>query len=228
VTVDDRTLVLLPGFLSSPRAYDALVAPLAATGVQVEVPSLAPGRLALLSGRYAVEQEGVDAAALVRRLVERGRRVVLAGHSRGGQAALRAARILVPDDDVRRHLLGLVLVDPVDGGGRQPSARTTTAWRTSLGVPTTVVGAGQGGACAPEPVNHVAFADAVPDARHVVVEGLGHADMLDGAERTLGRRLCGGADDPDPGSALVGRLLLAALDGCDPAAIDDPLLRVVR
>ena len=224
----DRTLVLLPGFLSSPRSYATLAGAARAAGAAAEVPSLAPGRLALLTGRYAVEDEAADAAELVRGLVATGRRVLLAGHSRGGQAALRAARILVPDDAVRDALLGLVLIDPVDGGGRQPSTRTSTAWRTRLVLPTTVVGAGHGGVCAPEPVNHVAFADALPEARHVVVEGMGHADMLDGVERTLGRRLCGGADDPDPARDVVARLLVAALDGADPATVDDPLLRVER
>lgn len=224
----DRALVLLPGFLSSPRSYSALVAPVEAVGADVEVPSLAPGRLALLTGRYPVEEEAVDAAALVRRLVALGSRVLLAGHSRGGQAALRAARMLVAEDEVRDGLIGLVLIDPVDGGGRRPSTRTSTAWCTPLRLPTTVVGAGHGGVCAPEPVNHPAFADAVPDARHVVVEGMGHADLLDGRERALGRRLCGGADDPDPCRGLVAHLLLTALDGRDPADVDDPLLRVVR
>lgn len=228
VTVGDRALVLLPGFLSTSAAYSALVAPLREAGYAVEVPALAPGRLALLTGRYTVEDEAVDAAALVRGLVESGQRVLLAGHSRGGQAALRAARSLAADDDVRAALLGLVLVDPVDGGGRRPSRRTATAFRSALGVPVTVVGAGCSGPCAPEPVNHEMFADALPDARHVVIEGMGHADMLEGRERSLGRRLCGGADDPDPARALVTALLLAALEGRDPAAVDDPLLRVVR
>ena len=62
----DRSVVLLPGFLSSPRSCSTLVAALDAAGSEVVVPSLAPGRLALLTGRYTVEQEGVDAAAVVR------------------------------------------------------------------------------------------------------------------------------------------------------------------
>lgn len=222
-----RTLLLLPGFLSSPPAYDALVAPVRATGAGVVVPFLAPGRFALLAGRYAVEDEAIDAAATVRRLVGSGSQVLLAGHSRGGQAALRAARILVADPDVRGALLGLVLVDPVDGGGRRPSVRTSTAFRTVLGLSSVVVGAGRAGPCAPEPVNHVAFADAVPDARHVVVIGMGHADILDGRERTLGRRLCGGAEDPDPARALVSALLVAALTD-DAQLLADPLLQVLR
>lgn len=221
-------LVLLPGFLSSPRSYAALIAPLVERGVDVVVPSLAPSRWALLTGRYAVEQEGADAAKLVRRMVDEGRSVVLAGHSRGGQAALRAARILVADPHAAERLAALVLVDPVDGGGRRPTGRTTTAFRTTLGVPATVVGAGHGGPCAPQPVNHVVFADAVPDARHVVVEGMGHADLLAGPERGLGRRLCGGAADPDPARALVGALLLEAVEGRDPAMLHDPLLTVLR
>lgn len=218
-----RALVLLPGFLSSPSAYSVLAADAAEVALVV-VPRLAPSRLSLVTGRYAVEQEAIDAATLVRDLAGEGRSVVLGGHSRGGQAALRAARMLRDEP----ALAGLVLVDPVDGAGRRPSARTATAFRTCLGVPTTVVGAGLGGHCAPEPVNHVAFADAVPDARYVVVRGLGHADVLDGRERSLGRRLCGGADDPDPGRALVAALLLAAVEGGSVDDLDDLLLTIVR
>lgn len=218
-----RALVLLPGFLSSPSAYSVLAADAAEVALVV-VPRLAPSRLSLVTGRYAVEQEAIDAATLVRDLAGEGRSVVLGGHSRGGQAALRAARMLRDEP----ALAGLVLVDPVDGAGRRPSVRTATAFRTCLGVPTTVVGAGLGGHCAPEPVNHVAFADAVPDARYVVVRGLGHADVLDGRERSLGRRLCGGADDPDPGRALVAALLLAAVEGGSVDDLDDLLLTIVR
>lgn len=223
-----RALVLLPGFLSSPSAYEAVVAPARGTGADVVVPSLAPVRLALLTGRYGVEEEAVHAATLVRGIIEAGHQVLLAGHSRGGQAALRAARILVPDDDVRGAVVGLVLVDPVDGGGRRPTRRTATAFRSVLGVPTLVIGAGHGGPCAPEPVHHDAFADALPEARHVVIEGMGHADMLDGFERALGRRLCGGAQDPDPARELVSRLLVASLQGRGVDQLDDPLLRILR
>ena len=215
--------MLLPGFLSSPSAYVALATPAAEIALVV-VPRLAPSRLSLLTGRYTVEQEAIDAAALVHALAGEGRSVVLAGHSRGGQAALRAARMLRDE----AALSGLVLVDPVDGSGRAPSARTATAFRTRLGVPATVVGAGLGGHCAPEPVNHAAFADAVPSARYVVIEGLGHADVLDGIERTLGRRLGGGADDPDPGRAAVSAMLRAAVEGSDAAGIGSALMRVVR
>src|SRR5690242_14316784 len=114
VAPTSRALVPLPGFLSSPRAYGALLAPVVGTGAHVVVPSLAPSRVALLTSRYTVDDEARDAAALARRLQQDGYLVVLAGHSRGGQAALRAARTL-------EGIEALVLIDPVDGGGRRPS-----------------------------------------------------------------------------------------------------------
>jgi pimeloyl-ACP methyl ester carboxylesterase len=222
----DRVLVLLPGFMSSPSSYAALVAPVASAGVLVVVPALYPRGIAALGGRHTVEQEADDAAQLVRGLATGGRGVVLAGHSRGGQAAWRAANALAADS----MPTALVLIDPVDGAGRQPSQRSATRVEAAFSTPAWVVGAALGGRCAPPAVNHRAFAEATPHARHVVVEDLGHADVLDGRSRALGRRLCGGASDPDPGRALVSALLLAAVDGDDVTSVPDPrgLLRVVR
>jgi pimeloyl-ACP methyl ester carboxylesterase len=189
----------------------------------VVTPSLYPRGPSALVGRHPVEKEAADAAALVRGLAAAPRsRVVLAGHSRGGQAAWRAANLLAADDLVD----ALVLVDPVDGGGRSPQEPTSTTRPAVFTCPALIVGAGLGGRCAPAPVNHEVFAAAAPDARHVVVPELGHADILDGRTRAFGRRLCGGAAEPDPGRAAVSRLLVAF--SADHHVPDDGMIRVLR
>ena len=208
-TTATTTLVLLPGFLSASESYRALVTPLTGDGATVVVPQLYPRGVAALTGRYTVEEEARAAAELVRRESQAVPRVVLAGHSRGGQAAWRAANLLAGQGIPA----ALVLIDPVDGAGREPTAPTATRDPAHFDCPALIVGAGVGGRCAPEPVNHRVFASATPHARHVVVRDLGHADILDGRARSFGRRLCGGATDPDAGRALVTELLRAALRG---------------
>lgn len=207
----DRLLVFLPGFMSSAASYRSLLEPLTADGISVVVPQLYKRGLGALTGRATVEQEARDAADLVREVARSQPRVVLAGHSRGGQAAWRAANLLAAEG----LPAGLVLVDPVDGSGRSPSARTATAADAVFASPCVVVGAGIGGRCAPEPVNHAAFAAATPRARHLVVTRLGHGDVLDERPRASARRVCGGAEDPEPGRAVVTHVLAAVLLGDD-------------
>jgi len=217
VAPGDRTLVFLPGFMTAATSYSSLLEPLTAQGISVVVPQLYRRGIGALLGRATVEQEASDAADLVHDLADAGP-VLLGGHSRGGQAAFRATALLASSGAVA----GLVLVDPVDGSGRAPSVRTATATPAEFAVPCLVIGAGLGGRCAPEPVNHEAFADAMPFARHVVVTRLGHGDMLDDAPRARAARLCGGADDPDAGRAAVTRLI--AWSGLGPTATppEDP------
>lgn len=221
-----RILVLLTGFMTGSRAYDALVAPMRDEGWQVVVPRLYPRGVSTLLGAHDVEQEAVDAAALVRSLADAsmrtGRGVVLAGHSRGGQAAWRAANLLTDHDVVD----ALVLLDPVDGTGRAPSERTATCTPASFHCPALVVGAGLGGRCAPAAVNHEAFAEAAPAARHAVVPDLGHGDILDGRARSFSRWLCGGAADPDDAREAVAALLRTFAR--DHVVVDDPRVTVVR
>jgi len=215
----DRVLVFLPGFLNAAASYRALLEPAAAAGTTVIVPQLYARGIGALAGRVPVSAEAGAAADLVRDTEDqRGTtQVFLAGHSRGGQAAWRAAGLLAAEG----LPAGLVLFDPVDGEGRRPSAPVATATPAAFGCLTLVIGAGLGGRCAPEPVNHRAFAAATPRALHVVVRGLGHADLLEGRARSLGRRLCGGADDPDPGRTACSALLTAFLAG-DPAGASVP------
>ena len=58
-----RTLVFLPGFMTAPDSYSALLQPLAAQGVRVVVPSLYPRGLSILLGRVSVIEEAERAAA---------------------------------------------------------------------------------------------------------------------------------------------------------------------
>lgn len=200
-----RVLVFLPGFMQGATSYRMLLEPLTAQGFSVIVPQLYRRGPAVLTGRYSVEDEARDAAALVRGEAD-GRvdaRVFLGGHSRGGQAAWRAANLLAGED----LPTGLVLLDPVDGAGRAPSAPTASSDPVAFTCPCLVVGAGISGRCAPEPVNHDVFAAAAPYARHVVVPTIGHGDILDDRPAANARRLCGGAHDPAPGRATVTALL---------------------
>lgn len=200
-----RTLVFLPGFLSPAAAYRELLEPLAREGVaEVHVPVFYRPGLPALLGHPSVRGEARAAAALVGGLARQGRQVWLAGHSRGGQAAWLAAE-LVP-------VMGLVLVDPVDGSGPRSRA-TTTSRAAGFAVAPLVIGAGVGGPCAPEHLNHERFAAAAPAGTHVVVDGCGHADMLGGRAARMGRRLCGGGVDPQAARATVTELIAAHLRG---------------
>lgn len=146
--------------------------------------------------------------SLCRRTRDEGRELWLAGHSRGGQVAWRAAGAVPPD--------GLALVDPVDGAG--PRTRPDASRTAPHGLRRTlVVGAARGGRCAPERLGHRAFAAADPRAWHAAVDDCGHADVLDGWERALGRRLCGGGREPDAARTTVTALLRAYLDDALPA-----------
>jgi pimeloyl-ACP methyl ester carboxylesterase len=218
----DTLLVLLPGFLNAPESYLDLVRPLPSRGTTVVVPALYGRGPSVLTGRFTARDEAELAADLVREqvAVRRPSTAVLAGHSRGGQAAFVAAGLLESSGDA---LAALALVDPVDGEGRAPTSPVSTVAGAGFGCRTLVIGAALGGRCAPAPVNHEVFARATPQARHVVVRELGHADMLGGRARAFGRRLCGGADDPDPGRAACTELLAALVDD-DLGRVVDPLL----
>lgn len=224
-------LVMLPGFMIAASSYTVLARSVADAGSTVIVPQLYRRGLGALAGRVPVAAEASSAGALVRRLLtERpDARVHLGGHSRGGQEAWLAARQLAaagpPAGEGRPAGEGppaseggapgagrpasLILVDPVDGQGRRPSGPTSTTGPADPALPTLVVGAGVGGRCVPAGVDHRQFARAAPTARHVIVDGLGHADLLSGRGRDLGRRLCGGGADPDAARAVTAALVNA-------------------
>ena len=212
-------VVFLPGFMLSARSYRELLEPVAASGITVVVPQLYRRGPAALLGHPPVTDEAQDAAVLVREtaLAYPSARIFLGGHSRGGQAAWRAAAALSPNLPA-----GLLLLDPVDGEGRRPSNATATSSELHVTCPSLIIGAGIGGACAPANVNHEVFAAATPGARHAVVTDMGHADMLCGRELSLGRRLCPGAVDPRPGREACATLITSFVD--DQVAPPNPLV----
>jgi len=201
-------LVFLPGFMSPVAAYDALLQPVRDEGVDVAVLQMY-GPVAGLSGRYSVLDEARDTAAWVRAelAAEPTVDIWLAGHSRGGQAVWRAA------EELQSTIAGLIVIDPVDGAGPRPRTRLVTARPASLPMPTLIIGAGISSSCAPAGVNHVAFAAANPQATYVVIEDMGHADVMSGAALQWGRRLCRGGTDPDAARTQVSDLLCAWLTG---------------
>lgn len=212
----DRTLVFLPGFMTAARSYAALLEPL---GVSLLVPQLYPRGLAALRGKHTVRDE---VRAAVELLTDIPGRVFLAGHSRGGQAAWLVSGVL------GERVAGLCLVDPVDGQGRRPVRDLATRRGTEYTGPTWIIGAGVSGPCAPVGANHEQFVRAAPHAVHVVVPDLGHADILQGRARGLGRRLCGGGQDPDRARSVCTGLLGAFLADEVPDVGEHPGFRRVR
>ncbi|MFC6238107.1 poly(ethylene terephthalate) hydrolase family protein [Longivirga aurantiaca] len=214
----ERVLVFLPGFMTAAESYVEVLTPVADAGVTVLVPQLYRRGVGALAGRVPVSSEASAAADLVRvTAAERGTPLVhLGGHSRGGQAAWRAAALLAAEG----LPAGLVVIDPVDGAGRRPTEADATAEPAAFDVRTLVIGAGLGGRCAPEAVNHAVFAAAAPFAQHVLVTGMGHVDLLDDRPRALARRLCPGGPDPDSARTSVSALLVAFLAGTPLPALD--------
>ena len=198
-------LIFLPGFMTSAQAYREFLAPIAIDGVTVTVAQLYPRGIATLRGHHGVRAEAVAATELIlREARSTPGRVFLGGHSRGGLAAWLAAGRL------RGRLAGLCLVDPVDAGSRTggpPHVRQVAGFD----FPALILAAGVPGPCAPPGRRHERFARATPGAAHVILNDLGHADILNGWERTFGRTVCRSGIDPDRArgvcSALVGRFL---------------------
>ncbi|MCB0916579.1 MAG: alpha/beta fold hydrolase [Actinobacteria bacterium] len=199
-------LLLLRGFATPATAYDVLVAPLRSAGVPVLVPEFY-GLNGYL-GRYTAADEAADAITL---LAQTDSPVLVAGHSRGGQVAWRLAQSLATSGSAPAiDLRGLVLIDPVDGAGPRATSRLATANDAAFTIPTLIIGAGIGGRCAPSGANHTAFARATPSADHIVIEQMGHADILSGTALAIGRRLCGGAPNPAVPRAEVTGLLTSS------------------
>jgi pimeloyl-ACP methyl ester carboxylesterase len=188
----DRLLVFFHGFMTSPRSYRQLLGGLAADGLVVAAPRMYRPGPAALAGRPSATEEAETGVTVVEdlRRTYRPRELWLAGHSRGGQVAWLVAGSVDSD--------GVIVIDPVDGGGPKATRPNATAMPADFDAATLVIGAGLGGRCAPTAVNHERFAAvAPPGATHVVLDGMGHADLLDDRSRRAGRLLCPGGDDPD-------------------------------
>jgi hypothetical protein len=212
-------LMFLRGFATPTTAYDALLAPLRATGIDVVTPRWYgfDGYI----GRYTAADEARDTWALIRQL---DRPTMVAGHSRGGQVAWRVAQLAADHerssggatngakagDEAQAPpplLSAIVLIDPVDGSGPRAHTAMATSSPARFDYPTLIIGAGIGGRCAPAEGNHEVFAATTPQAEHLVIKDLGHADLLNGRARGLGRRLCGGGPDPDAARERISDLL---------------------
>jgi pimeloyl-ACP methyl ester carboxylesterase len=198
----DRLVVFFHGFMTSPNSYRQLLEGLAGDRVVVVAPRMYRPGPAALAGRPSATEEAVMAVGVVEQLRHQYRPgdLWLAGHSRGGQVAWLVAGSVEPD--------GVIVIDPVDGGGPRATRPNATATPAVFDAATLVIGAGLGGRCAPAGVNHERFAAvAPPDATHVVVEAMGHVDLLDDRPRRAARLLCPGGDDPDGSRRELVRLM---------------------
>jgi pimeloyl-ACP methyl ester carboxylesterase len=198
-----RRLLFLPGFAIRPAAYRRFLAPVADAFGQVVVPSVS-SLLTATVGRSSPEQEAAHVVAISQALVAEGVEPWLGGHSRGGLVAWLATAIAAAEP------AGLVLVDPVGGGG-PPWARPVPLPPTAFAGPALVLGCALGGRCAPEGRNHDVFAAALPHCRHTVVADCGHADMLEGPMGRLGRLACTHGPDPEVATTALRNEVLAFL-----------------
>jgi hypothetical protein len=92
--------------------------------------------------------------------------------------------------------------------GRHPTTLAAAASPATFTARTLVVGAGLGGRCAPASVNHEHFAAAAPPgSTHVVIDSMGHGDVLDDRPARGARRLCGGSADARHERHIVAQLI---------------------
>jgi pimeloyl-ACP methyl ester carboxylesterase len=192
----------------SPWSYRSLLASIVSDRTSVVAPQMYRRGPRALAGHPSAGDEAEQGIRLVEHLraTRRLDEVWLAGHSRGGQVAWRVAERVDPD--------GVVVIDPVDGTGRNPTTLAAAAAPAGFSARTLVIGAGIGGRCAPDPVNHRHFAAAAPPgATHVVIDSMGHGDVLDDRPARAARRLCGGSADPGHERRAVAELIVRFVDG---------------
>jgi dienelactone hydrolase len=198
----ERVIVFFPGFMVSPSSYRSLFVSIVSDRTSIVAPQMYRRGPRTLAGHPSPSEEAEQGVRLVEHLraTRRPDELWLAGHSRGGQIAWRVAERVDPD--------GVVAIDPVDGAGRHPTALFAAAAPAGFAARTLVVGAGLGGRCAPDPVNHRHFAVAAPPgATHVVIDSMGHGDVLDDRPARASRRLCGGSADPGHERRAVAELV---------------------
>lgn len=219
----ERLVVFFHGFMTTPTSYRTVLGALADERTVVVAPRMYRPGPAVLAGHPTATQEAAAGVSVVDEVRQSygPEELWLAGHSRGGQVAWIVAGDAAPD--------GVIVVDPVDGGGRKATRLNATAEPAKFASRTLVIGAGSGGRCAPDPVNHRHFAAAAPPgATHVVVDDMGHADLLDDRPRRAARLLCPGHIHPDLARRTVVELMRAFLDGALPPSDATPLAFEVR
>jgi pimeloyl-ACP methyl ester carboxylesterase len=204
----ELVIVFFPGFMVSPWSYRSLFASIVSDRTSIVAPQMYRRGPRALAGHPTASEEAEQGIRLVEHLraTRRSDEVWLAGHSRGGQVAWRVAERVGPD--------GVVVIDPVDGAGRHPTTLAAAAEPARFTARTLVVGAGLGGRCAPDPVNHRHFAAAAPSgSTHVVIDSMGHGDVLDDRPARASRRLCGGSADPGRERETVAELITRFVEG---------------
>jgi dienelactone hydrolase len=214
----ERLVVFFHGFMTTPTSYRTVLGALADERTVVVAPRMYRPGPAVLAGHPTATQEAAAGVSVVDEVRQSygPEELWLAGHSRGGQVAWIVARDTAPD--------GVIVVDPVDGGGRRSARLNATAEPATFASRTLVIGAGSGGRCAPDPVDHRHFAVAAPPgATHVVVDDMGHADLLDDRPRRAARLLCPGHIHPDLARRTVVELMRAFLDGAPPPSGATPV-----
>ena len=197
-----RVIVFYSGFMLSPWSYRSLFASIVTDRTSIVAPQMYRRGPGPLMGRPSPGEEAEHGIRLVEHVVAtRGAAEVwLAGHSRGGQIAWRVAERIAPD--------GVVVIDPVDGAGRHPTTLVAAAEPAAFTARTLVIGAGRSGRCAPAAVNHQHFAAAAPPgSTHVVLDSMGHGDLLDDRPARGARLMCGGSADPRRERSTVAELV---------------------
>jgi pimeloyl-ACP methyl ester carboxylesterase len=206
-TAGGRVVVFFSGFMVSPWSYRSLFASIVSAGTTIVAPQMYRRGPGPLFGRPSAGEEAEQGIRLVEHVVDTRRpdELWLAGHSRGGQVAWRVAERVDPD--------GIVVIDPVDGAGRNPSTLAAAAAPATFSARTLVIGAGIGDRCAPTAVNHQHFAAAAPaGSTHAVIASMGHGDVLDDRPARMARRLCGGSADPRHERAAVAEIVRDFID----------------
>ena len=202
-----RVVVFFSGFMVSPWSYRSLFADIVSDTTSIVAPQMYRRGPGALAGRPSPTEEAEQGIRLVEHILATRQpdELWLAGHSRGGQVAWRVAEHVEPG--------GVVLFDPVDGAGRNPSTLSASAEPAGFTARTLVIGAGLGGRCAPAAVNHELFAAAAPaGAEHAVIASMGHGDLLDDRQARGSRLLCGGSADPQRERSAVAELVKSFIE----------------
>ncbi|KAH0637189.1 chlorophyllase-2, chloroplastic-like [Solanum tuberosum] len=157
------------------------------------------------------------------------KKLVLAGHSRGGKAAFALALGKVANVTTNLKFSALIGIDPVDGVDKgiqtTPPVLTYIPQSFNLDMAVLVIGSGLGEvkrnplfpACAPNGVNHRDFYnECCRPVCYVVAKDYGHVDMLD--DETKGVRgkatycLCKNGKSREPMRRFVGGIVVAFLE----------------